>query len=119
MRVYRKMLVGAAALVVAGLAVLVGRESRAHRTPLCVGATADQAWAYIHSPAAKASHGSMVDVTRFGWTAHALDIQCDMKYYFHRGTNRYLFATRHAAYVFGTNGVISGIQSHWKLSWPF
>lgn len=119
MRLYRKILLAAAALLVVGLAVLVGLEKRAHRTPLGVGATADEAWAYVHSPAAWGSRGALVDIAQSGWTAHALDIQCDMKHYFHTGTNRHLFATRRAVYVLGTNGTITGMRSHWKVVRPF
>ncbi len=110
---------GIAALVVGGLAVLAVVAVRANRSPLSVGSTADEAWSYVHSPAAWQSGGKFLGITRSGWSAHALDIQCDMKYYLKVGTNRYVFVTRHVMYLLGTNSVIIGMQSSNKWRWPF
>src|SRR5262249_35859312 len=101
-----------------GLILLVVSDASAHRTPLSVGATADEAWTYIHSPAAWGSRSGLFGVTRRGWKARAYDIQCDEKHYFHLKTN-HVFATRHLVYILGTNGTITGIKSDWKWIRPF
>ena len=115
---YRRIFFAVAALVAGGLVMLVVAETRAHRTPLSVGATADEAWSYVHTPTAYGTHGVLVNVARVSWHAHALDIQCDERYSLRWPTNR-LFATRHVAYVLGTNGTIIGIKSKWKWIRPF
>ena len=117
MKSYRRILY-AAALFAGGLIFLTLIDARAHRTPLSVGATADEAWTYIHSPAACQTRSVLFDVTRSGWKAQADDIQCDVKYYFHLKTN-HLFATRHLVYLLGTNGTIRAIKSDWKWIRPF
>ncbi|PYJ08154.1 MAG: hypothetical protein DME25_02220 [Verrucomicrobia bacterium] len=115
---YRKALCAAVILLAAGLAMLVGTETKAHRSPLSIGATADEAWTYIHTPAAWVSHGLLFDTARNGWIAHARDIQCDASYSLRWPKDR-LFATRHIVYLLDTNGTIVGIKSHWKWVRPF
>ena|SRR6266567_4610533 len=118
MRRYRKALCAAAILLTFGLAVLLVIEVKAHRSPLSVGATADEAWTYIHRPAAWRTRGVLIDVARDSWRAHALDIQCNVKYSLRWPKDR-LFATRHVVYILGTNGTITGVKSDWKLIRPF
>jgi hypothetical protein len=118
MQRYRNLLWAAAILLIGALGLVVVVESRAHCTPLSVGATADEAWTYIHSDAACRSRGFMFDVTRVSWQAHARDIQCDVRYSLHWTTNS-LFAIRHVVYGLDTNGTISGIRSSWKWNTPF
>ncbi len=115
---YRKILFAAAALFAGGLVLLILREARTHRTPLSVGATADEAWTYIHSPTACRSRGPFLEVARVGWKAHALDIQCDVRYSLLWPTSR-LFATRHIVYLLNTNSTIIGTKSDWKWIRPF
>jgi hypothetical protein len=109
---------GAAAVLAGSLILLIVIESRAHRTPLSVGATAEEAWTYIHSPAAWETRGFLLDIKRRGWKAQQRDIQCDVRYYIQLKTN-HLFATRHVVYLLGTNGVITGVKSDWKWVSPF
>ena len=115
----RRILYATTALLVVGLVILALLEARRHRSPLSVGATADEAWTFIHSPVAWGSHGVLFETKRFGWIAHAADIQCDVKYFFHVRTNRYFFATRRVVYLVGTNSTITGVRSSWKLNRPF
>src|SRR5947207_10092180 len=117
MQSYRRITYAATA-VAGGLISLIVIEAGAHRTPLSVGATADEAWTYIHSPAAWESRGVLFHVKRRGWRAQAFDIQFDAKYYFRLQTN-HVFATRHLVYLVGTNGAITGIKSDWKWVRPF
>ena len=114
----RHILSGAVVLLVVGLVLLGGSWMRASRSPLSVGATADEAWTYIHSPTANQSDVGPFHITRQAWKAQALDIQCDVAYFFRAGTNR-LFANRHVVYVLNTNSVIIGSKSNWKWIWPF
>ena len=115
---FRRILSGAVVLLLAGLAVLGASWMKASRSPLSVGASADEAWTYIHSPIANQSDVGPFHITRQAWKAQALDIQCDVAYFFRAGTNR-LFANRHVVYVLNTNSVIIGSKSKWKWIWPF
>jgi hypothetical protein len=63
------------------------------------------------------SHGFLFDIRRVAWQAHALDIQCDVRYSPHWTTNSF-FATRHVEYLIGTNGTIIGTKSNWKWAYP-
>jgi len=114
---YRKILFAAAILLAGGVVMLVLVEARTHRTPLSVGATADEAWTYIHSPTACRSRGALFDIARVGWKAHAFDIQCDVRYSLRWPTNR-LFATCHVVYLLSTNSTIIGTKSNWKWIRP-
>jgi len=118
MQRYKRLLFGAGILLGAAVAMILWVEARTLRSPLSVGSTADEAWTYIHSPASRGSHGAFFTVTRQGWTAHAHDIQCEVRYFVYWRTN-YLFATRHLVYLLGTNGTIVGTKSDWKLIRPF
>ena len=109
---YRRLFCAAAILLAAGLVLLVVTELGAHRSPLSVGASANEAWTYIHTPSAWTTHSALFEVARGGWKAQALDIQGDVSYSLHLKTN-HLFATRHVVYVLSTNGIIA-TRSKWK-----
>ena len=115
---FRRTVSGAIVLLLAGVVLLGGSWIKASRSPLSVGATADEAWTYIHSSTANQSDVGPFHITRQAWKAQALDIQCDVAYFFHGATNR-LFANRHVVYVLNTNSVIVGSKSTWKWIWPF
>ena len=104
----------ATALLGVGSAVLIGSAMHPPRLPLSAGASAGEAWTYIHTPAAWESHGAVFAVGRRNWKAYGLNIQCDERYYLRWWTNR-LVATRHVAYVLNTNGIIIARRSRWKL----
>ncbi len=133
-------LYAAAFVLLIGFGLLLYRESRAHRSPLRVGATADEAWEYVHTPEAWTTHSTLYQVVRYHWKATALDIQCDMAYSFPLKANsilaktnyynvlatnyatvkaNHVFAIRHVKYILSTNGTIVGIKSQWKWRWPF
>ncbi len=88
-------------------------EARAHRSPLRIGATAQEAWDYIHTPAAWESHVAIFEVSRFNWKAQARDIQCDVRYSLRLRT-KYHYAVRHVTYVLGTNGTVIRTKSKWQ-----
>jgi hypothetical protein len=110
-----------AGLVLAGgFLILVRVEGKAHRSPLGIGATAEEAWNYIHTPTAWSTHSLLLDVKRGSWVTHAFDIQCDESYFlrYHWRTNK-LVATRHVIYSLGADGAIVGAKSKWKWMSPF
>ena len=105
MQRHRSILLALAALLVSGLAVLVGLDaahaSRQSAVPsISVGLTADAAWTCMRSFCAGQSRGMILGITREART-RVQDIQCDVNYHLYLRTN-YLFATHHFVYALGT-----------------
>src|ERR1043166_7690242 len=116
----RKTGTGRGFFLAGGLVLLVRVEGKAHRSPLGIGATAEEPWNYIHTPTAWSTHSLLLDVKRGSWVTHAFDIQCDESYFlrYHWRTNK-LVATRHVIYSLGADGAIVGAKSKWKWMSPF
>ena len=104
---------------IALLAVVIGRVmAHIDPSPLRVGATADEAWTYIHtnSPSLAPSGTASTVEARGSWRADARSIEHETRLYWR--TN-HLFATRKILYIVDTNSTITAVHSHWKFTWPF
>jgi hypothetical protein len=99
------------------LVLLILATMRIDPSPLRVGSTADEAWAYIHTnPAVLAPpKNSPLVTTRNNWRADALSIRRETRFYWR--TN-YQFATCKITYVVGTNSIITSVSSQWKFGAP-
>jgi hypothetical protein len=112
---FKKGLFAGSTLTVAATLFVTIDISR-HSSPLRTGATADEAWNFIHTSAATHTRASSLPIPLFRYTAWSADthcITCESRFYWR--TNTFL-ATRTITYALGTNGLISGTRSQWKWS---
>jgi hypothetical protein len=105
-------------LLGAMVAFVISAMAHIDPSPLRIGATADEAWTYIHtnSPTITPTGSSSIVDERSSWCADARSIEHETRLYWR--TNR-LFATRKMIYVVNTNSVITSVRCHWKFTWPF
>ena len=110
--------IAAMGLIIILVVFLMAAATNIDPSPLGVGATADEAWTYIHTNSttlAPAGASPFVD-ERSSWRADPRSIEHETRLYWR--TNR-LFATRKVVYTVDTNSVISSVRSRWKFTWPF
>ncbi len=114
----RKVAFVALGVLVAMAVVFLSLVPNLDPPPMRVGSSADEAWTYIHTNAqvVAGTRISSAVSTRSAWRADAHTIEQELGFYWQ--TNR-LFATRKMIYTVGNNSTISGVNSQWKLTWPF
>ena len=87
-------------------------------TPVRVGATADEAWTYIHTnslPLVPGGSSWLLD-ERGTWRADPRKIEHETLLYWR---TKHLFLTRKLIYTVSTNSIITTLHSQWKFTWPF
>jgi hypothetical protein len=89
-----------------------------NRSPLRAGATADDAWTYIHTNSSLLGRreGSLPVGKWSTWHTDVRGIEHETCFYW--GSKR-VFARRKTVYGLNTNGIITGVHTQWKFEWPF
>jgi hypothetical protein len=114
----RKAAVAAIGLLATVSALLIFVSWRIDPCPLRAGATADEAWIYIHtaSPITEFPKQKPVLCRRCRWFAYSRSIECEARFYWKA---HQLLATRKTIYTVNTNSLITSVNSQWEYTWPF